>query len=216
MYESLSIVTPPGGQAVDLDTAKAHCRVDASDTTSDALITLYLQAATNAVSAYLKQTLLTTQYLLQRDLLPNNVFNRPTDSLAWNAFLNSSVYPYTLDAAFKLLKPPLVSVDEVQYLDTSGGWQTLDPSLYVYVPGFPGRIAPAYGKIWPFTLPQIGSVKITDTAGSSTVLPQVQAAILLWAGSLYLNREAVTDGVLSEMPFGVKNLLAAAAKGFYR
>ena len=201
---------------MDLATAKTHCRVDISDTTSDSLINLYIGAATQAAEAYLKRTLAQTQYLLTRDLLPNNGLNGPTGSAGFNAFLNSSVYPYTLDGVFKILKPPLISVDQIAYLNTSGAWVTLDPSYYAIVTGTPGRIAPAYGKVWPFVLPQIGGVKITYTAGVASVPFAVQAAILLRVGSLYRNRESVTEGTLVELPFGERNLLDSASPGFYR
>ncbi len=216
MYESLAVVTPSTSTAVDLATVKLQCRVDSTDTTEDALLNLYIAGVTDAIEAYLKRTLLTTQYLLTRDLLPNGTQGGPTSSVAFNTFLNTSVYPYTLDGAMRLPKPPLVSVDLVQFRDTSGTLQTLDPSFYAVVPGFPGRIAPAYGKIWPFTLPQVGSVEITYTAGAATVPSNVQLAVLLWVAHLYRNREPVTPQAFSEMPFGLKALLDTAFAGSYR
>jgi len=266
MYESLivtSVPAPPTPAA--LATLRAHCRVDAPDPAEDLLLALYFSAATASASAYLKQTLgAATSYRLTRDLLPTGALSGPTGSVAFNAFLNSSVYPYTLDSVFRILKPPLISVDAIRYLDTSGAPRTLDPGSYASVPGFPGRIAPAYGKVWPFTLPQIGGVTIDYTCGYGTTTTTVsvaggittttrvvtgpglatpiaatttaptaaadvtgvtvadntpfpaQAAILLWAANLYRNREAVTEGVLSPMPYGVKELLDSCNRGYYR
>jgi hypothetical protein len=216
VYESLTVVNPPSSTVVDLAVVKQHCRVDVSDTTEDSLITLYLAAATCAAEARLKRTFLTTQYLLIRDLLPNSNLSGPTSSIAFNTFLNTSVYPYTLDGVFRILKPPLVSIDKISYLDTSGSLQTLDPGFYTYTPGFPGRVGPSYGKIWPFTLPQIGSVQITYTAGETSVAPNIQSAILLWVGNLYRNREPVSEGALIEIPFGLKSLFDSAFGGSYR
>jgi hypothetical protein len=216
VYESLAVVTLPTTTAVDLATVKLQCRVDVTDTTEDALLNLYIAGVTMAVEAYLKRTLLTTQYCLTRDLLPNSNLGGPTSSVAFNVFLNTSAYPYTLDGVFRLLKPPLVSVDKVEYQDTSGTWQTLDPSFYAVVPGFPGRIAPAYGKIWPFTLPQIGSVRITYTAGQASVPANIQIGILLWVASLYKTREPISEGSMMEVPWGLRAFFDTAYAGSYR
>lgn len=265
MYESLILTTPPATPSPATFAAfKAHCRVDASDTTEDANLMLYLQAATASASSYLKQTLINASYQLTRDLLPTRGLNGPTGRPGFNAFLNTMVYPYTLDSVFRVLNPPLISIDSIRYLDTSGTLQTLDASLYTYVPGFPGKVAPAYGKIWPFTLPQIGAVVIDYTCGHGTITTTVaisggvtttttavagpglaspitttttaatvatdvagvtvadrtphaaQAGIFLWGAGLYRNREAVTEGVLSPMPYGVKELFDSCNKGYYR
>lgn len=278
MIESLQIISASSVPVVPLSVAKAHCRVDSGDTTEDALLGLYIGAATTAAEAYLKRTLVQTQYQLTRDVLPVQI-GGPTGNIAFNVFLNSTVFPFTLARAFGVLKPPLISVDSIRYRDTSGTWLTLDPSLYVYVTGNPGRIAPAYGKVWPFTLPEIGSVEITYTAGSGTttavvsisggttttvttvtgpgqvtpavldgsgnviapalpyittidlaptlpsdvagttvitnVQPTIQAGILLWVGSLFRNREAVTEGSMAALPMGVKELFDTANRGYY-
>lgn len=265
MYESLITTSAPSSPSSATFAAfKAHCRVDASDTTEDLNLMLYLQAATASASSYLKQTLANTSYRLTRDLLPTRALDGPTGSAAFNTFLNSSVYPYTLDSVFRILKPPLISIDSIQYLDTSGTLQTLPTDFYVYVPGFPGKVAPAYGKIWPFTLPQIGAVVINYTCGYGTITTTVslsggtttttvvvagpglpspitttttaatvssdvagvtvadrtpfaaQAGIFLWGAGLYRNREVVTEGVLSPMPYGVKELFDSCNRGFYK
>jgi hypothetical protein len=265
MYESLISITPPAApSAAALATFKAHCRVDASDTTEDLNLTLYLQAATAAASSYMKHTFSNTSYQLTRDLLPTQALSGPTGSVGMNVFLNSTVYPYTLDSVFRILNPPLISVESIQYLDTSGTLQTLSADFYKFVAGFPGRVAPAYGKIWPFTLPQIGSVILSYTCGYGTITTTVSlsggttttttaiagpglaspittsstaatvaadvagvtvtdrtpfpitAGILLWAGALYRNREAVTEGVLSPMPYGVQQLFESCNKGYYK
>lgn len=280
MTQILDVVIASTVPPIPLDVVKTHCRVDSSDTAEDVLLGLYLDAVTVAAESYLKRTLVQRQYVLTRDLLPMSS-HRPTGNVAVNAFLNSSVYPYTIGNIFEIVKPPLMSIDLVEYQDTSGTWQTLDASLYVYVHGSPGRIAPAYGKVWPFVLPQIGSVRIKYTAGFGTtttvvainsdtmmtsttitttgpgkvtpavysgntlVTPElpyvvvvvtratintdvagtvdvsnvpsnIKAGILLWVGSLFKNREAVTEGSLATFPYGVKELFDSASRGFYK
>jgi uncharacterized phiE125 gp8 family phage protein len=222
-YEILQVTVPPVTTPVTLAVAKQHCRVDTSYTGDDNLISLYITAATATAESYLKRTLVNTTYKLTRDYLPTAIFNVPTGNSAFNIFLNSSVYPYTLESVFKVMKPPLVSVSSITYKDTAGNVNTLDPSLYIVSEGTPGRIAPAYGVVYPFTLPQIGAVTITYTAGygfledgtTPNVPGNIQAAILLIVGHLYRNREAVTEGGMSVLPMGVKELLDTAAPGMY-
>src|SRR5581483_2308224 len=61
----------------------------------------------------------------------------------------------------RLPKSPLRSVVSVQYVDTGGNPQTLDPSRYLTdLVGQPGRIAPAYGTFWPITRRQINAVTV--------------------------------------------------------
>lgn len=61
---------------------------------------------------------------------------------------------------------PLVRVVSIDYTDTSGTAQTMPDTDYVVnTAETPGGIGLVFGKIWPVTLPQSGSVTITYDAG---------------------------------------------------
>jgi hypothetical protein len=265
MYESLVASVPPvPPTSADLAMLKAHCRVDSSDPDAALLLPVYLQAARGRANSYLKQTFYETSYTLVRDTLPSRGSPFPTGAPAHAAFWNRVGFPGSLDGFFRIFNPPLISIDSVEYLDTNGHSQTLPPTAYAVTPGFPGRIAPAYGQLWPLSLPQIGAVTIkytcgygsttttvtiasgttttvavttgpgfdppltttttaatvsTDVAGTTVVanVPfAIQAAVLLHAASLYRNREAVTEGALTPLPMGVKDLLDSANRGYHR
>lgn len=120
----------------------------------------------------------------------------------------------------RIPKPPLVSVTYIQYVDTTGALQTWDPSLYVV--DMPtgdyaecGRIAPAYGQIYPPTQTQPAAVTIRFVCGYGVTPAAVPAPLkigqLLLIGNWFLNREAgqIIRGSADILPFGVDALWQA-------
>ncbi len=116
-------------------------------------------------------------------------------------------------------KPPLRSITSVQYLDPAGVLQTWSSSLYVVdTANRPGRIMPAFGQIWPFTLPTANAVTITYVAGygdPKAVPRKIKKAIKLLAAHWYENREATAGAAPVEIPLGVNALLDMAWHGEY-
>jgi hypothetical protein len=61
---------------------------------------------------------------------------------------------------------PLIQVISIEYTAMDGSTQTMPTTDYtVDLTCDPPRITPVFGKIWPITLPQIGSVRVTFDAG---------------------------------------------------
>jgi uncharacterized phiE125 gp8 family phage protein len=114
----------------------------------------------------------------------------------------------------ELPKPPLQSIEEVVYIDSNGVEQTLAASAYkVDALTDPGRIAPAYGEVWPTTRAEPNAVRIRFVAGfgdsSSAVPAPIKQAILLLVGHLFENREAVQSaGDFYRLPLGAEALLS--------
>ena len=71
----------------------------------------------------------------------------------------------------------------------------------------PARLTPVFGKTWPPTLPQIGSVIVTFDAGygaGSSVPEGIKSWIKLRVGSLYGHREEIavlTRGRIDSLSF---------------
>jgi uncharacterized phiE125 gp8 family phage protein len=218
VQESIAITTPPASPLVSLADMKLHLRVDIAD--DDSLIGALVAAATAAAEARLKMSLVTRSYAWTLDYFPNRVvFNGP----AWGysrAFTEARVYPFSQAQAILLPRPPLVSVDSVQFYDPAGTLQTLDPSAYTVQVGTPGRVAPAPGHYWPATQDRLGSVVVRFTAGFGTdpaaVPASVPVAVKLLVGHWYRNREATSEAGLAEVPKSVDYLLNAASFGFYQ
>lgn len=175
----LQLVTPPALEPVTLSEARLHLRVDTAD--DDPLIGALISAAR-----------LHAEMLTARQFLPAR----------WRLVLDRFT-PMVL-----LNRSPVVSVISVRYLDMGGLWQIMPATDYVVESSSePARITPSFGKIWPPTLPQIGSVEILFDAGyaDATKVPDgIKRWMLLRVGSLYQHREEMSvlpAGRIDPLPF---------------
>lgn len=213
-------VTPPAVEPVTLIQAKAHLRI--TWTEDDAYVTTLIAAARRYCEAAAKRTFVNTVYAMVDDAFPFSVnpINRQVREF-YGQFSSpqGAVFPGVMAmnaGVIQFPRAPLVSVQSVNYIDASGNPQTWASSNYTLVTGSPGRMQPVFGQIWPVTLPVIGSVSITFTAGysadASLVRETDQQAVLLMLGHLWENREAVTlDGTPCPVPLTLDALLGIEA-----
>jgi len=106
--------------------------------------------------------------------------------------------------------PPLVSVTEIAYRDSTGVETILLPetAYVVDTDREPGRVMPVYGTCWPvFTPFTTSAVRIRFVAGYENLPATIRHAMLLLIGHWYENREA-TGSVKDEVAFSVNALLS--------
>lgn len=113
-------------------------------------------------------------------------------------------------------RSPLASVTSISYVASDGTTTTLQSSDYVVSASErPGRISEAYNATWPATRVVDNDVTVTYVAGhssSSTGVPaNVKLAIRQAVAHWYRNRESHVDATMSELPFGVVDLLESEA-----
>jgi uncharacterized phiE125 gp8 family phage protein len=193
---SLQIVSPPSEEPVSLAEAKLHLRVDVDD--DDTLIGSLIIAARQAAETLTGRQLVNARWKLVLDAFPGPAV-MSTRHDATVSFPSHAIV---------LSKCPVQSVVGIQYLDMNGSIQTLSPADYVVDAACePARIAPVFGKTWPPTLPQIGSVTLMFDAGYGTAAA-VPAGIKSWiklrVGSLYAHREEMSvlmRGRIDPLPF---------------
>lgn len=224
MPQVVKVVSGPATEPVTLAEAKLHLRVDIDD--DDSLIASLITAARRLCEAASKRVFVTTTFDVVEDSFPvmggyisrllrsnpvgfqGGMFASPPA-----AFLPMNIGTWVSPRA------PLQSVTSITYADVSGNAQVMPPSNYVVTTGAPGRVAPAFGQIWPVTLPVIGAVTYRVVAGAgdaSAVSETDKAAIKLCVGSWYWNREAVSqDGGFAVLPMGVDHLLGVDSWGGY-
>ncbi|MBP8295222.1 MAG: hypothetical protein KAX84_03880 [Burkholderiales bacterium] len=180
---ALTLVTPAAEMPVSVIEARQHCR--ASDA-EDAILALYLAAATQAVQ---------------------DATGRALTTETWR--LSGSAFP---DACLILPPAPLLAVSEVRYWtdETVPVDTLLAATVYqVAAPSGPtappGTISLAPAQSWPAA--QAGredAVRVTFTAGygadASAVPAPLRAAVLLMTGSMYEFREADAARALTENP----------------
>lgn len=164
----------PATEPVTLAEAKSHLRVDGTD--DDTLITELIKGARQLVEGNTGRSLITQTWRLTLDRFPRN------------------------DEAIQLERPPLISVESVQYVDTNGATQEMATADYIVdTSHVQGEVALAYDKTWPDTRAQRNAVLVNYTAGygaASAVPEALKAAIKLRLGDLYENREASVIGTI--------------------
>lgn len=193
-YQSVA----PTMQPVTLTEAKAHLNVSHSD--DDAVISDLVAAATLAVE--------------QRT---NRCFIHQTRVCKMRTFADQR---YVHGRRIYLQRSPLSSVSSVQYVASSGTTTTLPTSDYIVrSEDMPGCISEAYNATWPDTRVYDDNVTITYVAGhtsSSTGVPaNIKLAINQTVAHWYRNREAVAEGTMQELPFGIAMLLESEAIEHY-
>ena len=179
-----------------LKDVKDHLRVEHGD--EDYLIDSYLQAAiSNAESI---------------------TGTRITQAQVTKKFSEFSAEMY--------LEWPLISVDQIKYIDKNGAEQTLydtintpavTSAVFQVVRKWQAHTAMgkpyitlAYDQAWPETQKQPEAVSVTYTAGyADNAAPKdICTALLLLVGHLYANREATVRGnIINDLPHGYVNLL---------
>jgi len=192
----LKLIIPPGigspttgpAEPLTLEDARAHIRAYSDVTAEDSLIESLITAARAYAENFTNRVLLTQTWDLVLDAFPAGILELP--------------------------QAPLQSIDSVLYIDSDGAEQTLAASAYkVDAVTDPGRVAPAYGALWPMTRAEPNAVTIRFVAGygdaAAAVPMPIKQAMLLMVGHLYQNREAVqAEGDFYRLPLGVEALLS--------
>lgn len=193
---SLILVSPPASEPIELADAKAHLRID--DATEDSYVATLIAAARAFVEGDTGLAFMSQQWLYVADSFPYSgywPYGYASDGAF--AYANSGYNAY--DDTIKLFRAPLISVQSIQYIDSTGVTQTLASNQYtVLTSSKVGEIALAYGCFWPFTRPVRNAVSVAFTAGysdMSLIPPNYIGAMYLLIGDMYLNREASVDGL---------------------
>ena len=205
----LQLTAAPAADPVSLADAKLYGRVGA--TADDALITQLITAATRLAEDYTNRAFVTQSWLLTLDRFPGIVGTTPTVYTAYRD------WPIFWDV-IRLPKAPLASVDSVYYVDTAGATDLIDPSIWqADLNSEPGRLRPAYGKIWPVPRAELAAVQVHFTCGygaASAVPAGIQLAIKVLVNFFYENRQAAGGGPES-WPLAVRSLLDQYWVGTY-
>lgn len=175
-------VTAPTVEPVTLTEARLWCRIDADDTTQDAVLLLLVRAARERAEHITGRKFARRQLELRLDAFPAD------------------------DAPIVLPYPPLYTLDSITYA-TGGADVAIEGSpqgwtLDVGGDQNPARVSPLVS--WPSTDEQVAAVRVRYTVGyaSASLMPAslrlwIQARISTW----YEQREHLAlDGKASELP----------------
>jgi uncharacterized phiE125 gp8 family phage protein len=164
---SLVRLSGPPQLCVSLQELKEQLRLDAGDTSQDAMLAGHLRTAQDSIDGargWLGVALTSQQWLLTLDFFP------------WHGIIEIPL-------------PPLQTVDSLTYIDTDGVTQSIEDFLVYGAGGSrPARLAPAHGARWPAARCQGDAVSVVFTCGHdsfSDVPESVRQAVLLTAAGLY-------------------------------
>lgn len=225
-------ITPPAVEPVSLAEAKLHARIEYPD--DDALVGSLITAARRYCETCLRSALVTQTWKLMLDSFPSagGYYNRAIREI-WPSLggLPSGLgfYPGLVPNSTGVIDIPMPPLQDatatlgsqvlVQYYDFAGTLQTVPASTYNVSLGTPGRIQPAYSKVWPIARPTIDCVQITFIAGQGAdaahVSENVKTAIKMLLAHWYENREAVAQGQFGTVPMAVDALLSPDEPGIY-
>lgn len=199
----IRVVTAPAAYPITLAEAKEWSRIDSTDTSQDATLTMIIAS----MIKYAEETL-TGRAFVERTLE-----------------LSMDHFPY----CFELPYPPLIGVDGITYTDTDEAVQTVASSEYeVDTISEPGRVRLLSGNSWPSIGTRFNPVKIqyragyrpasspTDLTDNSYLPPQIRTWMAARICTLYDNRDLLVvsnysitaiprdfaDGVLDSLILG--------------
>lgn len=190
----------PSVSALTLAYARLHIR--SLGTADDTLIQVYINAAASYFEEQTGRQLLTATR---------------------EAWLNA--FPFVGAsggyARIELPKPPLQGVTSVKYIDSDGTLQSFvggSPLANLYTISAPvgpyaarGFVEPLYGGRWPTARAETGSVRIRYTCGYGNTMtdipPLIRGVLCYLVGHFDTFRSAGVEQAVSELPFGVKQMM---------
>lgn len=186
-------VSAPAAMPVSLNEAKAHLRVmerdgngDALPFEDDALIEAYIAAAVDHLDGW------------------TGILGRALVTQSWRQDFSGF-------GCLRLPLGPVESITKIEHFDSDNVVRPVDPAAYILHTDARGSYVDlAPGQSWPSVYSRPDAVSVTYVAGveATDVPPAIKAAILLFVGHLYANREAVGETVMAELPLGFHALVA--------
>lgn len=172
---------------ISLAEAKNFCKVDATNTADDALITLLIQSAVQHAENITGLSLAQKDYVLYLDRFPGYPFfgsgyaplfgdfpyyfgQVPSNGFLPAAFLQNGGLPFVIP----IDRSPVIAVTKIVYVDQAGNSQQLLPGqdFEVDLASEPARIAPLPNGRWPIGMVGLSYVQVFFTAGYTATVDQ--------------------------------------------
>jgi uncharacterized phiE125 gp8 family phage protein len=174
--EIISRVKTAGSYAaITLALFKQHLKWEDTDTSEDALMTVYLTSAIKQAEAYTR---------------------RAIDPATWETYLDS-FYDFTFDVA------PINAITSVKYYDSANTLQTLGAANYTWIKrGADAYDRLEFESGLPELYDRHEPVVIEFTAGYATYPSDLTATILQYAADLFETRTNDVTGSMDHVTFG--------------
>lgn len=160
----------PASEPVALADMKQFLRVDPGFADDDVLITGFIQAAREVAEVYTGRALAQRTFVLVLDSFPYYTDTIQSQLAYPPSYYSLPRYSTTLwnySQMIKLPFPPVISVQNINYVDTTGNIQTLnqDTDFVLDSTTEQARIFPLPGQYWPADLYVANATQINFTAG---------------------------------------------------
>lgn len=175
------VIIQPAPEPISIDDLRAHLRAEAGNGEDD-LILGYLSAARDWAENFLGIAIAPQTWEIALDGFPGD--------------------------ALPLEGGDVSAIVSLKYIDPTGAEQTLSSGAYALdAYSTPNALYPAFNTIWPAVQSSARSVKVRYVVGAGPLLPSIRAALLLFVGHLYANREEASTLQTYAVPLGVQALL---------
>jgi hypothetical protein len=215
MQSYFQLITPASTYCVSLTDLKDHLTY--SDDNSDARLTSYLISATAYCEAVTNIAIMPQTWQLNLPCFPYHFQSIPAIFPAWFGQYSGDLNHFFRHNKIMLDKPPVTSVVNISYYDTTNTLQTWgSDQYYVQLP----HNKPAFIEPVTFYPPTYGyyrsdAVQIQFNCGSSTPNPLFCHAVKLMCGGWDQYRESEEDNNTKEIEFGVSKILNLMNAGLY-
>jgi hypothetical protein len=151
----LKMITPPVALPLHIADVRQHIKQDITD--DDNLITnIYLPEAIAAAQMETQRQLVAARYQYILDAFPGPGLMGVPMGQSFGIQRHAIHIPIA----------PLIQIVSIEYTATDSSTQILSGTDYTVDQACdPSRITPVFGQIWPVSLPQIGSLRVTFDAG---------------------------------------------------
>ncbi len=213
---AIKLLAAPAAEAVTLDEAKAHMRIDIAD--DDAIVTGLIAAARETIENLTGRKLITQKWRVIFDRFTrdevtfvafNRLFVRSVFDIAANHLTPDSTRVIRIPMA------PLQSIDLFTVIDSANASADFDPANFIAdIDSEPARIVLKQSSDWPYPaadLATANAVHIDFTAGygltGAAVPESLKLAIKMLAAHWYENREHTSPLTIKEVPMSVGALI---------
>lgn len=169
LRSSVREINAPVALAVDPTVALAELGLGVSEI---GRVTRLIVEATFLAEAYTNRVFITRTLQLTLDQFPTGRIPW------WDGVVQASVRAFAGDGIITVPKPPLVTVNSVQFFSLANVLQTVDANLYyVDASSEPARIVLNYGQLWPTDTRDRAAVVVLYNAGYGPTAASMPGAV---------------------------------------
>ena len=172
MWSSPVQISAPASEPVALADAKQFVSIDAGETEFDSLISGFIETARQQGEAVTGTRFVSQVADLRAD--------------EWGDLCRLPI-------------APVLGIVEIEYLDSDGAEQLVDPADYeLFGAGLMVGIRTAFGKGWPNGLRRVsGAIRVRLTLGYDPLPRPIKTALLIMVADLFAHRESSVPGSVS-------------------